>query len=201
MSQHSQESFQGIKIYPPNTHVVQRGSNLSGQYYIDKFVAENPEATHLIRAVGVDVWSLLNNPAEFGDLDLKTILRIADEELEDAAAKIEGEADVVEHTWGLWSPHQSNARSNYIDQCALPEAIDHPVGHIVVAEVIILRGVQPVQFGLSKHFDRVKNGFCDYSHAEGKRIVMKDISPSQALASNDNERTTIADIEPRLRAN
>lgn len=178
-----------IPIYPPETDVADKGR-------IPEAIARSQGAT-VVRAAAVVLTK--NAQKAVVTMSLAELLHKTDTELGEVA-KLTG-TQVIPHTWGLWkapdSPRDHRAYGHYT---APPKTLDIPAGHILVAEVDIVRHCTEIEpfSELGKQISKGTSAYrqlpvmrlCDYYGAGNLSRGFTDHEPI--------EQAYVTDIEPRF---
>jgi hypothetical protein len=179
-----------LPVHSPETQVA-----LGGRIWAAGKTATGPT---FVRGMTIDV------PRQLGRL--AKVLTKTDKELELAAQACD--ATVVEHHWGLY-PIRDALPDEYEDYLpADRRRLGMPKGHILVAEVAVVRDATAVS-GLSSPegvYDRIFSGLRDYCGV--KRLRLSDMKVSAFAtgfvpqttteATETTAREWLIDIEPRL---
>lgn len=132
-------------------------------------------------------------------MNFAELLDKTDTEL-NAIAQLTG-AQVIPHTWGLWktptSPRDHRAYGHYT---APPKTLNIPAGHILVAEVDIVRNCTEIE-PFSELGKQISQGTSAYRQRPGMRLFDYYGAGNLSHGFTDHEpmeQAYVTDIEPRF---
>lgn len=136
------------------------------------------------------------------DGTLLSYLKDTDEELELAADACK--AEVVEHSWGLWSTEDTKIPSRIVD----PEGIV-PVGFKLISRVAIIDELAPPNYAAwnNELIQGLANDYPANNRLLGKRVKLSDLATQQFIwgisrpDQSNKPKRWLGDIEPRLKKN